>query len=443
MSSIKSIKSISPIKAPQTQSPQTKAPTSPSLPRGLPARLALMMLMQYFVLGAFWPILTLYLKDCLNFSGAQIGTVLASSAVAAFVSPLVGAAIADRFVRAERLLGLCHIAAAGLMVLLSLQSQFELVLPLYLAYALVIGPTAPLTNAITFHHRRGGTHKFGNTRVWGTVGWVLVAWSFGFLWLRGSGSTAMTDRIPDALIVSAASSALLGAYAFTLPRGAMNTPKVFGGWQEIIPLGALRLFAKPQIVVLAVISLLVGVVDRFYYFGAAPFLREFGFSDGAIMPAMSLGQIVEIIAMALLAKLLRRLGIKAILLIGIIAELWRFIAFALGGSTLQILSGIACHGIAYAFFFTTVYMTIDCYCDTNSRTGLHQLFALITSGLGSLAANLLAGLCLDAYVINPTTGPDYTTFWLVPTALSTLALFAVMFLFNREPQTYRLQTKPH
>jgi nucleoside transporter len=384
-----------------------------------------MMFLQYFTTGATWPIMSLYLKDHLHFSGSQAGLILAMSCVAAVLSPWVGACVADRIVSAERLLALCHFVAAGLMFLLSGQSDFRSVLLLYLAYTLMTGPTVALTNAITFHNAPGGNRSFGTIRLWGTLGWITVAWAFGFLWLRSGGTGVVQDRLPDALTLSAISSVVLGLYALTFPDPGRRVQ----GPIRIIPHESIAVFVRPQILWIAVASLVIGVVDRYYYFGMAPYLRSRGFSDASIMPSMSVGQMIEAPAMAMLGWMLVRPGIKTTLILGIAAEIWRFLAFAWGSSTLMVFSGICCHGLAYAFFFTATYTYIDGHCDKTSRTGLHQLFSIVTTGLGSLAANLLAGACMDLFV--PTSGTaQYGLFWLVPAALSVSCLVLVVLSFK-------------
>ncbi len=386
-----------------------------------------MMFLQYVVMGAIWPIISLYLKQVLGFSGTQAGTIMAMSAVAAFVAPVVAACVADRFISAERLLSLCHFSAAICMGLISLQTRFGAVLLLYLAYTISMGPTVPLTNAITFHHAPDGQKKFGNTRVWGTIAWVVVAWGFGYLWLgKSAGDTAHVSRLPDALKLSAMASIALGLYALTLP----NAGKRIQGKVSFIPIDSIRVLVKPQVLLIAGISLIIGIIDRYYYFGTALFLKHRGVSEANIMPIMSLGQIAEIVAMCVLARLLTRLGTKRTLMLGLLAEIGRFTAFAFGTSTVSILFGNACHGLAYTFYFTAVYITIDAFCDKQSRTGLHQLFTIITSGLGALSANLLGGYCLDQFVNAPTIA-DYRTFWLIPLGMAVVS-FVVLALFLRD-----------
>jgi len=396
--------------------------------RSIKLRLAIMMFIQYVVMGATWPIMSLYLRESLGFSGRQTGVVLAMSAAAALVGPVVIASVADRLLSAERLLSVCHIGAACLMALISLETRFAAVALLYLAYNLAIGPTVALTNAIVFHNHPQGNRSFGNIRVWGTIGWITVAWGFGFLWLRDSGTMALASRLPDALKLSALTSLCLAFYGLTLP----NRRERCQGPMRIVPVHALRLLLRPQILLIGVVSLLIGIVDRYYYLGMGPYLRQAGFSDAAIMPAMSLGQISEVIAMFGLAVVLQRLGFRKVLLMGILAEAARFAVFALGRSQALIICAIPAHGLAYTFYFTAAYIYLDSHTDRESRTGLHQLFSILTSGIAALSANLIGGTCLD-WLAGDNGAGSFRAFWTVPLILSLAAMGLIALLFREKP----------
>jgi len=384
-----------------------------------------MIFLQCLVMGATIPIMSLYLKDYLGFSGSQAGIVLSMSAVAAFISPVVGAFVADRIIRAEFLLSLCHFCGCGVMMALSKQTSFGAVVGLYLAYVMVVGPTVALTNSITFHHFSEKKHNFGGIRVWGTIGWIAVAWGFGYLWLYPGGASSFTSRLPDALKLSAILSAVLGFYALTLPRYKFRPESSTG----IIPLAALRVLWRPEILFISLIGFLVAFVDKYYYFGVAPFLRQGGFSEANIMPIMSLGQMSEVLAMSFLGVLLSRFGFKRIFILGLLSELWRFTALAMGSSTLLIMSGIFCHGFAYAFFFTSLYIYLDSHCNKNVRTGVHQLFAVITGGFGSFFGNLIAGRTADFFTASENV-VNYKAFWVVPAVMSLICLAGVAVLFR-------------
>jgi nucleoside transporter len=387
-----------------------------------------MMFLQFFIAGAFTPVLSLYLKDTLRFSGFQVGMILSVTAVGSIVAPLVTSLVADRWIRAEHLLGILQLLGGTLLGAFALQTAFLPVTALYLGYTLINVPTFALTNAIVFHHSPDTRHKFGATRVWGTIGWIAVAWLFSWFWLRGGGSHAAAGRLSDALKLAAVSSILLGLYAFTLP--ASDRPHTNHG--GFLPLASLRVFKNPAIVRLCVFILLLSFFYRFYFFGTAPFLRAIGFQDSAIMPAMSLGQLPEIFAMGVLAWLLMRFGSKKIILLGLALDLFRYLTAAAGTPHWLVIAGLCVHGLSYTFIYTTASIYLDRCCDTASRTGAHQLFSMITSGVGNFAGNLFCGSIMDAC----TTGHsavNYRIFWLVPSTGLTIMLFVLLF-FLKNPQ---------
>ena len=104
----------------------------------------------------------------------------------------------------------------------------------------------------------------------------------------------------------------------------------------------------------------------------------------------------------------------------------------MGSPVLLILTGLSFHGIAYAFFFTTAFIYLDKHCDSASRSGVFQLFAIINSGFGSFCGSLAAGKTLDFFKIPETGQIDYQGFWMVPTLLSIFTFISVMLLFKEK-----------
>ena len=180
--------------------------------------LSAMMFQEFFVLGATMPIITLYLKSDLHFSGAQVGIILAATSLSSFVSPLIGACIADRVMSAERLLSLSHCFGAALLYGLSLQTDFVPVVMYHLCYWLVIGPSAALTTAITFHHAPEAVKTFGGIRLWGTLGWIAAAWVFRY-GFAGSPAPAQ-GTLHGALTMGIGASLVLSLFALAIPPGA-------------------------------------------------------------------------------------------------------------------------------------------------------------------------------------------------------------------------------
>ena len=79
-------------------------------------RLSALMFLHYFVLGCTIPIMSLYLKQYLGFSGTQAGIIMAMSAGAGFIGPFMGGFVADRIISAERLFSLSHLIGGSLIL---------------------------------------------------------------------------------------------------------------------------------------------------------------------------------------------------------------------------------------------------------------------------------------------------------------------------------------
>ena len=409
-----------------------------------------MMFLQFFLNGTTLPIFSLYLKDILHFSGTQAGLVIGMSAVSSFVSPVLASLVADRLLRAERLYGLCHTVGGLLMLILFFQHSFLPVLFVYLVYMLIYGPTNALVNVITLHHSPDARRRFSGIRLWGTVGWVAVAWLFGFFWLRGGTAAHVSQRLPDALILSSIVSFILGAYSLLIPRSpAISTRSdrmgsaasrqsippavtVQSPRGRLFPRESLRVLAEPQVALFLVISFIVYAMDTYYYFGGALFLTALRVPAGTIMPLMSIGQMVEIATMALLGIALSRFSFKAVLVAGILMELLRFGLLLVGRPFLVVVVGLAAHGLCFGLFFGTAPIFLDSRSDASTRSGVQQFFTIVTGGLGALVGNLSAGRAFDAVSASGGGVDTFRLYWAIPAAAA-LITAGVMTLFFREP----------
>jgi MFS family permease len=397
-------------------------------------RLSLLMFVQFFAMGAINPVISLYLRDCLSFSGAQIGLVLGLAAVSSVVSPVIMTFLADRLISSERLLCLLNVIAGACMIIFSMQTEFYPVLFIYFMYNMAVIPSIPLINAITFHHSPSDREKFGNIRLWGTAGWIAVAWFFSFVILRDGGSAVAREgsRLPLLLWVSALTSFIMAVYSLTIPKHGTTEDKTWPAndaganprASRFFPIDALRVIMRPRVFALSLLTAAYTFLDRFYALGVSPFLRQAGFSERTVMPAMTLGQIPEIAAMGLLALMLRRWDAKMVLAFGTAMSVFRFAAYALGSSKLLIYTGLGTHGLAFTFTMITALICLDRFCGEQDRTGVHQLFAVLTGGIGGFSGSYAAGLTLDLFT-DPVGMVNYNAYWSVPMAVSGVILVMV------------------
>ena len=386
-----------------------------------------MMFLEYFALGATLPVLSHYLKNGLGFTPFQVGLVLAMAPVAALASPFITVRLADRIVSAERLLGACHLAAGLAMGGLYFVQDFRIFLALYFAWGLAFTPTLGLANAVAFHHCLDARREFGVVRSGGTVGWIAVAWLFGFFWLSGGGSLgAVSDRLQHALLLSCATSVALAAFTLTIPRSVAVAHR-----PPASPTQALRLLAQPGLALLCLVIFANAVLNQYYHYGMSPFLSQIGFADRWIMPAMSLGQIPEIAGLALLGVVLARFGVRVTLLFGLGMQAVRFFTFATCLPALSLLA-IPCHGLSSALFGSTAVLYVDEHCVPEVRASAQLLVAFIIQGVGNLSGSLLAGQSGEWF--SEASGRiAFTPFWLIPATIGTVALLALAFLFRETP----------
>jgi len=265
-------------------------------------RLSFMMLLEYFIWGAWYVTLGTWLATSLHFSGQQIGLAAGTTAVGAIIAPFFVGLIADRLFNTQRVLALLHIAGAILLYIASLQASF---LPFYgivLAYCLCFMPTLALTNSLAFRQMKDPREQFGSIRVLGSGGWILAGLLIGTLRLE---STATPMRL------AAAASLLMGVYCLTLPVTPPLAKTERLSLDSVFPRDALNLLRERSMLVFAISSFLICIPLQFYYAFTNFFLNQAGVSNAA--GKMTGGQISEVICMILIPWFFRRLGVKYML----------------------------------------------------------------------------------------------------------------------------------
>ena len=403
------------------------------------ARLGLMMFLEFFVWGAWFVTMGSYLTATLHFSDPQSALAYATQSWGAIIAPFIIGLIADKYVNAERLLGVIHLIGAGLMYVLWRASQFDAFYPYLLLYMILYMPTLALVNAIAFRQMADPAASFGNIRVWGTIGWIVagLAISYAFGWDSASGMAAGLLR--NTFLMSAIASLLLGLYSFTLPSTPPQRGAGGSGLRETLGLDALALLRDRNFLVFFVASILICIPLAFYYQHANQFLTEIRVENAA--GKQTLGQMSEVLFMLLVPVFLKRFGIKLTLLLGMVAWAVRYVCFAYGnagGLVFLLLVGIALHGVCYDFFFVSGQVFTDSKAGQRYKSSAQGLITLATYGVGMLIGFWVAGQLTSAFAL--TDGHDWRSIWIYPAAFAAIVavLFAVLFrnevLATREPK---------
>jgi len=405
-------------------------------------RLKLMMFLQFFVWGAFFVPMGNYLG--ILFSSEEglnriIGGVYATQTWAAVFAPLIVGFVADRLFNKERVNGVLHLLGAGFLwwcstITESSDQFFWVMLGFFLCYM----PTLALVNAITFQNVESIENEFPRIRLWGTIGWIVsglvVAESmfglFDFPVLPGVEGAGNTD-FP--LKLAAVVSVVYGIYSFTLPASPPQGRGEPVSVAKVLGLDAVRLFANPSYAVFALCSFLICIPLAFYYARTYEFASMMAFGEDTAA-VMALGQVSEIFFMAMVPVFLSRLGVKWMLLVGMLAWALRYVLFGLmPSSPAMIVTGIVLHGICYDFFFVTGQLYTDRVAPKEYRTSAQALLGLLTYGAGMLVGNYLLGFWGDRINLDPTTTEGWAAgakeFWLLPAGIAgaVAGLFALTF----------------
>ncbi len=355
---------------------------------GTKARLGGMMFLQFFIWGAWFVGAPLYLVK-IGFGGSDLGWTYAVGPLACIVSPFFVGMVADRFFATERILCVLHLAAAGFMLLAA--SQMDAASPaapatinlIILAHTLCYFPTLALTNSLALHHVSDSQNEFPLIRVFGTIGWIAAGFSLAWI---GWG-----DRL-EMFHLTGVSGILMGLYCLTLPHTPPPSKGKQMSWRGLVGADAFELFRNPSFTVFMLSTFLICIPLAFYFQLAAKAVSLAGITD--VTQAMSYGQVSEIVFMLLMPLFFRRLGVKWMLAIGMLAWVTRYALFAIGTPSAVIwmmYGGIVLHGICYDFLFVTGQIYTDKVARKEIRAQAQGMLVLFTLGLGMLIGARVAG----------------------------------------------------
>ncbi len=427
-------------------------PATPNLTpnRSAGARLGVMMFLQYAVWGVWLPVMANYLgaavdKGGLGFTGAQIGWILGlAGAIGAIAAPFIAGQVADRYLNAERALGWLLLLGGVVKIILAYQTSYMAWMGLSILYSVLYMPTLALTNSIAFANLDDPERKFPPVRALGTIGWIVASVAFPVIWMKtdvqlvrywpfidGTNIENGTALIADAVMISGILSI---GYAFFCVDMLPKTPPKKDVAHPLAFAEAFSLFRRIDFTVLTLVALLISMIHQCYFFRTGPYLENaIGFAVSDVGPVMAIGQVSEILVLAVLGLFIKRLGYKWVLLLGTISYVLRYglFAYVLSAeipSKAVVQAAMVLHGFNYGCFFAGAFLYVEKVAPQNIRHSAQTVFGIIILGMGPVLAGFY-NQYFDRFK-DAAGAQQYNQFWYTQSAIALVSTLILLAMFR-------------
>lgn len=418
--------------------------------KNLKSRLIAMNFLQFAVWGAYQTSMGTYLTNV--GLGNRIGLFYAMQGIVALFMPAILGVLADRWIPAQRLLGLCHFMAALFMagagcygMIAGDYVSFSILFSFYSLSVAFYMPTLALANSVAYSAlEKAGLDTiktFPPIRTCGTIGFICSMWlvdlcGFQFDYMQ--------------FFVCAAWGIILSVYAHTLPKCSLSKGNDMNSksWVEILGLRAFLLFRQRKMAVFFIFSMLLGVSLQITNGYANPFITSFSsvpaYADSFFVQhaniLISISQISETCCILFIPFFLHRFGIKKVMLIAMGAWVLRFGLFGLGnpdGGIWMFILSMLVYGVAFDFFNVSGSLFVDRETNHSMRSSAQGLFIIMTNGFGSIIGTLSAQWLVNNFVDFGSTqsqieGWRYAWFSFAGYAFVVAVLFFILFRYKHQ-----------
>ena len=385
-------------------------------------KLSSMMFLQYMMYAVWWVPLAAYLTN-LDVSSTQKALILSSMALGCILSPVIGM-LADRFFASQKVLAGLNIINA-IMLFLAGTTHNPNLLFFYLLVAMFgYMPTWGLTSSISMVHL--SSEEFPKVRVFGSIGWVASG-LFSIIFIQIFKIDFDGTHLP--FYCGAGVSLLAAATNFTLP----NTPPPAKGekisFVEIFGLGTLKLMKDRNFAIFIIFSFISLIPFSMYYSFFSEFLLDI--NTKYISVTMNWGILAEMGFLLLVSPAIKKLGLRKVMILGLVALTIRYFAFYSGGAINQswmYYIGILIHGLIFGFFYVGGQIYIDKKAPAELKSQAQGFIFLVTFGVGLLAGNFICANIIEYFRFEG--GTNWNGIWGVTTLMSVITLILFVLLFK-------------
>ena len=418
--------------------------------KSIKARLIVMNIIQWAVWGAYLTSMGSYLASV--GLATRIGIFYAMQGIVSIFMPTLMGIVADKFISAEKLLGICHGIAGAAMLGAGLygmtagtEVSFGILFGMYALSVAFYMPTIALSNSVAFNILEQNGYDtvkdFPPIRVFGTVGFICAMLFVNFM---TNGDGVQYQHTYNQFLVSGILGVTMLLYCFTLPKCQHSNASVEEQTlAQRFGLDAFSLFKDRNMATFFIFSMLLGVALQITNGFANPFIShftevpEFAHTWGArnANALISISQMSEVIGILFIPAAMRLFGIKKVLLLAMFAWVLRFGLFGAGdtgsGVWMLILSMIV-YGVAFDFFNISGAIYTNMRTSEKLQNSAQGLFMLMTNGIGATIGTLGAQAVINHFVYNAAE-PNWSAAWYVFAAYALVMAILFIFFF-KEPK---------
>lgn len=413
-------------------------------------RLTIMNFFQFFVWGSWLITIGAYWFQNKHWAGDKFGVIFSTMGIASLFMPSIMGIIADKFINAEKLYGICHICGAVVLFTLPMVTDPNTFFWVILLNMIFYMPTIALAIAVAYTSLKNNgadvVKDYPPIRVWGTIGFIVALWVVSLLGFETSANQ---------FYVASAASLFLGIYSFTLPK----CPPQLSSSQnksfiDALGLNSFALFKNSKMAMFFIFSMLLGAALQLTNAYGDTFLHDFAnvpaYKDLVAVkyPAiiMSISQISETLFILAIPFFLRKFGIKQVMLFSMIAWVFRFGLFAYGnpgnGLWMIILSCIV-YGMAFDFFNISGSLFVETQSDPKIRASAQGLFMMMTNGVGAVLGSSISGFVIQKYFTAAGGAKDWYNIWITFAAYALVVAALFLFLFKHKHNPKEVENITH
>ena len=402
-----------------------------------------MSFLQFFVWGAWLITVGNYWFATKQWSGAEFGAIFSTLGLSSIIMPALTGIIADRWVNAEKLYGILHILGGIALCYLPQVDNPTTFYWVIFGAMLCYMPTISLSNSVAYNILKNNNYDvvkvFPPIRVWGTIGFIAAMWLTN---LTGNKASA------NMFYISAFAAAVLGIYAFTLPKcPPQKLIDKDASFAKKLGLDAFKLFGTYKMAIFFIFSMFLGAALQLTNMYGDVYLSEFGkipeYAESFVVQKstliMSISQFSETAFILAIPFFLKRFGIKQVMLISMLAWVLRFGFFAYGdpsfGGTFLIIMSCIVYGMAFDFFNISGSLFIETTTDSSIRSSAQGLFMMMSNGFGAFFGGIISGQVIDTFFTHDGVR-DWQNIWLAFAAYALIiaVAFSVLFKHKHNPQ---------